>query len=150
MVLSLGNDDDKLSRIVQYAEQSKTLLQLKMLRHRFKNKTGRNHTWQFTFFKSCLSVEVISRLVSFQRTVKKCTKIHNARAQPLFYLLQLLLAAITFIIAVVVSLSSLFAFQCTKAGLLMATPVNSLFPSSGFSHSSVRVRNRCPFCYKQT
>ena len=98
MVLSLGNDDDQSSRIVQYAEQSKTLLKLKMLPRRFKNKTGRNHTWQVTFFKWCLSVEVISRLVVFQRTVKKSTKIYKARAQPLFYLLQLLLDAITFII----------------------------------------------------
>ena len=51
MVLSLGNDDDQSSRIVQYAEQSKTLLKLKMIPRRFKNKTGRNHTWQVTFFK---------------------------------------------------------------------------------------------------
>ena len=31
MVLCLGNDDDELSRIIQYAAQSKALLKLKML-----------------------------------------------------------------------------------------------------------------------
>ena len=45
----------------------------------------------------------------WQRTAKKCTKIYNARAQPLLCLLNLLFGDVLFAVVVVVCLSSLSA-----------------------------------------
>jgi len=59
----------------------------------------------FAFFK-------IRRTWSFhvvvlKRTAKKCTRIYNARAQPLFYLLSFLFGGVLFVVGVVVCSSSL-------------------------------------------
>ena len=46
-------------------------------------------------------------VVVLQRTAKKCTKIYNARAQPLFCSLNLLFSDVPVVVAVVVILTSL-------------------------------------------
>ena len=50
-------------------------------------------------------------LVVLQRTAKKCTKIYNTRAQPLFCSLNLLLVDVLVAVVVVVCLSSLVSWQ---------------------------------------
>ena len=56
----------------------------------------RRRTWSF-------------HVVVLQRTAKKCTKIYNARAQPLFCSLKLLFGDVLVAVLVVVCLSSLMA-----------------------------------------
>ena len=50
-------------------------------------------------------------VVVLPRTAKKCTKIYNARAQPLFYSLNLLFSDVPVAVAVVVILNSLVSFR---------------------------------------
>ena len=52
-------------------------------------------------------------LFNFQRTAKKCTRIYNARAQPLFCSLNLLFDDVLVAVAVVVCLSSLILYIVT-------------------------------------
>ena len=59
-----------------------------------KDRTLFKRTWSF-------------HVVFLQRTAKKCTRIYNARAQPLFHLLSLFFGGALFAFAVVVCLSSL-------------------------------------------
>ena len=54
-----------------------------------------------------------ARGVVLQRTAKKCTKIYNARAQLLFFSLNLLFGAVLIAVVVMVCLSSLMPFPTT-------------------------------------
>ena len=56
---------------------------------------------------------LIFHVVVFKRTAKNCTKVYNARAQPLFYSLNLLFGVVLVSVAVVISLSSLICFEET-------------------------------------
>ena len=57
-------------------------------------------------------------VVVLQRTAKKCTKIYNARAQPLFCSLNLLFSDVAVAVVVVVILNSLISKQKTVRFLL--------------------------------
>ena len=96
----------QLCKSVQYAYRSKNLLRLNMHRQRSIPKEDTiNQPLRSAFSK-------IHRIQSFhvvvlERTAKKCTKIYNARAQPLFCSLNLLFSDVPVAVAVVVILNSL-------------------------------------------
>ena len=91
----------QLCKSVRYADRSNNMLSLNMHRQRsiLKEET-KNYPLRFTFSK-------IRRTWSFhvvvlQRMAKKCTKIQNARVEPLFCSLNLLFGAALVAVAVVV------------------------------------------------
>jgi len=69
------------------------------------NENTKNKPSSFAFSK--IRRTWSSHVVVVQRTAKKCTKIYNARAQPLFYSLNLLFGGVLVAVAVVVCLTSL-------------------------------------------
>ena len=58
---------------------------------------------------------VIFHVVVLQRTAKNCTQIYNARAQPLFCSLNLLLGDVLVAVGVVVCLRSLMVYSTNRA-----------------------------------
>ena len=92
-----------LSRFVRFTNGSKNVLKLNMQRRRSNpNENSKNQPWSSTFRwgRRTWSFHVV---VS-QRTAKKCT---NARAQPLFFSINLLLGDVLVAVFVVICLSSL-------------------------------------------
>jgi len=100
--------NSRLSRFVQYASGSKNVLRLNMQWQRsIADGNTKNQPSSFAFFR-------LRRTWSFhvpvlQTTVKKCTKVYNARAQLLFCSLNLLFGDILVAVIVVVCSSSLLS-----------------------------------------
>ena len=83
-----------------------------------KLNLGHRNKFETEFKKLAVVVHVLQttqnwsfHVVVLQRTAKKCTKIYNARAQPLFCSLNLLFSDVPVAVAVVVILNSLLLNQ---------------------------------------
>ena len=104
--------NSRLLRSAWYPNGSENVFKLNIqIRRSFPNGKTKNQPSSSTFRRQRKNGSF--HVVVLQRTAKKCTKIYNARAQPLFYSLNLLFGALHVAVVVVVCLSSLL-FICGR------------------------------------
>ena len=116
--------NSQLSRSVRFVNGSKIVLELNVQWRRVIPNGNTKYQPSSSTFRTGRRIWSF-HVVVLQRTAKKCTKIYNARAQPLFCSLNLLFDDVLVAVVVVVCLSSLLFSKLDRCKALTLHQVNN-------------------------